>query len=72
MAETKVETQICKVCDADIRNGALFCYSCGRSVAPETNKVGQQSSNFKERKRCGKRKEGKAEKISEDKALEIQ
>ncbi len=35
MAETIVENQICSICDADVRKGALFCYNCGSSVAPE-------------------------------------
>ncbi|MGI8470210.1 MAG: zinc-ribbon domain-containing protein [Pyrinomonadaceae bacterium] len=33
--ETSVENKICKSCGADVRLGALFCYSCGASVAPE-------------------------------------
>lgn len=36
MAETIVENQICNSCGVDIRKGALFCYHCGTSVAPET------------------------------------
>lgn len=35
MAETIVENQICKTCGANVRKGALFCYSCGSSVASE-------------------------------------
>jgi transcription elongation factor Elf1 len=35
MAETLVENRICKTCDAEVRKGALFCYNCGGSVAPE-------------------------------------
>lgn len=35
MAETLVENQICKSCGADVREDALFCYNCGKSVAPE-------------------------------------
>jgi len=33
MAETLVENQVCNACGADVRPGALFCYSCGKSVA---------------------------------------
>jgi hypothetical protein len=32
MAETTVENQICQICGADVRPGALFCYSCGKAV----------------------------------------
>jgi hypothetical protein len=33
MAEKTLENQFCRTCQADIRAGALFCYSCGSSVA---------------------------------------
>jgi hypothetical protein len=32
MAETLVEDKVCNACGADVRPGALFCYSCGKSV----------------------------------------
>ncbi|HSK70910.1 MAG TPA: zinc ribbon domain-containing protein [Pyrinomonadaceae bacterium] len=35
MAEVIVENRICNNCEADVRKGALFCYNCGSSVAPE-------------------------------------
>ncbi len=35
MAETTIENQVCKTCGEGIRVGALFCYSCGSSVASE-------------------------------------
>jgi len=35
MAESLVENQDCSHCGADVRHAALFCYSCGSSVAPE-------------------------------------
>jgi len=35
MAETLVENRNCSACGADVRKGALFCYHCGGSVAPE-------------------------------------
>ncbi len=35
MAEILVENQICNACGADGRLNALFCYNCGKSVAPE-------------------------------------
>jgi hypothetical protein len=34
MAETLVENRTCSACGANVRSGALFCYSCGGSVAP--------------------------------------
>ena len=34
MAEILVENQICGACGAEVRKGALFCYNCGKSVAP--------------------------------------
>lgn len=36
MAEVAVEKNICEVCGAEIRAGALFCYGCGMAV-PERN-----------------------------------
>ncbi|CAN5699329.1 hypothetical protein BH24ACI2_BH24ACI2_02540 [soil metagenome] len=36
MAEILVENQVCNACGADVREGALFCYNCGSSVALET------------------------------------
>ena len=33
MAEAQVENQVCNACGADVRPGALFCYSCGGSIA---------------------------------------
>lgn len=35
MAETLVENRNCSACGVDVRKGALFCYHCGGSVAPE-------------------------------------
>jgi len=35
MPETLVENRICSACGAEVRKGALFCYHCGGSVAPE-------------------------------------
>ena len=35
MAEVLIENRICNNCEADVRKGALFCYNCGSSVAPE-------------------------------------
>ena len=35
MAETSVENRICSKCGAEVRKGALFCYHCGGTVAPE-------------------------------------
>ena len=36
MAEIFVENRVCPACGAEVRKGALFCFSCGGSVAPET------------------------------------
>jgi hypothetical protein len=35
MAEQVLEKQDCRSCGVDIRRGALFCYNCGTSVAPD-------------------------------------
>jgi uncharacterized Zn finger protein (UPF0148 family) len=35
MAETLVENRTCSACGVDVRMGALFCYNCGGSVAPQ-------------------------------------
>ena len=35
MASTTVKNRVCSKCGAEVRHGALFCYSCGGSVAPE-------------------------------------
>ncbi len=32
MAETSVETPICNICGAEVREGSLYCYNCGGSV----------------------------------------
>lgn len=49
MAEIAVENQVCKTCGADIRPEALFCYSCGGSVAKNSveteNKNGNNDGN---------------------------
>lgn len=35
MAEIVVNNEVCKACGADVREGSLFCYNCGGSLAPE-------------------------------------
>lgn len=35
MAETLVENRTCGKCGVVVRKGALFCYNCGDTVAPE-------------------------------------
>ena len=35
MAETITENQVCSACGADVREGSLFCYNCGGSLASE-------------------------------------
>lgn len=37
MAEILVENKVCQACGTEIRQGALFCYSCGGLVAPESD-----------------------------------
>ena len=32
MSETAVQTALCGECGADVRDGSLFCYSCGKAV----------------------------------------
>ena len=32
MPKTAVQTQICDICGADVREGSLFCYNCGGSL----------------------------------------
>lgn len=39
MAEPTVENVLCKACGADIREGALFCYGCGKSVAERSKSL---------------------------------
>ncbi len=51
MAETIIENQICNSCGTDTRKGALFCYHCGGSVAPEiavpkTDKIGEENQDL--------------------------
>jgi len=45
MAETQVENQVCNACGADVRPGALFCYSCGGSLAPKVVAVLKDKKN---------------------------
>lgn len=33
MSETLTETRICDICGAEVRDGSLYCYNCGGSVA---------------------------------------
>jgi hypothetical protein len=49
MPETLVENQICKTCGAEVRKGALFCYHCGGSVAPEISGVDNQKTSVTSR-----------------------
>lgn len=38
MPKTAVETAICDVCGAEVRDGSQFCYNCGGSVS-DTGKL---------------------------------
>lgn len=33
MPETAVETAVCDICGAEVREGSVFCYNCGGSLA---------------------------------------
>ena len=33
MPKTAVETAVCDICGAEVRDGSLFCYNCGGSLA---------------------------------------
>lgn len=35
MAEILIEDRDCEACGTEVRKGALFCYHCGASVAPQ-------------------------------------
>jgi hypothetical protein len=35
MSETVIETAVCGECGADVREGSLFCYSCGKPIRVE-------------------------------------
>lgn len=45
MAETLVKNRVCSACGATVRGGALFCYNCGGSVAPEDKKETLEKTN---------------------------
>jgi len=32
MPKTAVETAVCNICGAEVREGSVFCYNCGGSV----------------------------------------
>jgi hypothetical protein len=47
MSQTAVEELICDVCGAEVRDGSLFCYNCGTSVAePVKHSPEPQSSEL--------------------------
>ncbi|HEY0430054.1 MAG TPA: zinc ribbon domain-containing protein [Pyrinomonadaceae bacterium] len=48
MAETLVENRTCSKCGVDVRKGALFCYNCGGSVAPDIPAPENQETNGEE------------------------
>jgi len=33
MPKTAVQTAVCDICGADVRDGSLFCYNCGGSLS---------------------------------------
>ena len=63
--ETSVKNQVCQKCGAEIRPGALFCYSCGTAVAPNPadseNNAGDERDNVLSERRAAfeQNREGK-------------
>ena len=47
MAETVTEKEVCSKCGAEVREGTLFCYSCGERVASETEPPAQANGDSK-------------------------
>lgn len=43
MTESSVENKVCRACGADVREGALFCYNCGKSVQPAVESKDEKS-----------------------------
>ena len=39
MPKTAVETAVCDVCGAEVRDGSLFCYNCGGSFSKAESPV---------------------------------
>src|SRR5688572_1294740 len=35
MPKTAVETAVCDICGAEVRDGSVFCYNCGGSLAKD-------------------------------------
>ena len=40
MPKTAVQTPICDLCGADVREGSLFCYNCGGSLNKAAAELG--------------------------------
>lgn len=44
MPEIAVEDKVCANCGVDVREGADFCYNCGKPVSPEaTSEIGART-----------------------------
>lgn len=39
MPKTSVQTAVCDICGAEVRDGSLFCYNCGGSLAKREEAV---------------------------------
>ncbi|MDQ3179077.1 MAG: zinc ribbon domain-containing protein [Acidobacteriota bacterium] len=74
MAKTFVKNQICNACGVDVRSNALFCYSCGGSVAPqivvEENNKKDKTSDVRLREKIIEN--GKNDKNTEQQNIEIE
>lgn len=46
MTEKIVENQLCNSCNANVRAGSLFCYSCGSPVAPGADDLKNKKNNL--------------------------
>ena len=44
LRETAVQTGRCAKCDAEIRDGSVFCYNCGGRVADDGGEQGIEAS----------------------------
>ena len=42
MPKTAVQTPICDICGADVRDGSLFCYNCGGSLKHDAQEITQE------------------------------
>ena len=43
MATPTVQTESCRHCGADIREGSVFCYGCGKELVPADSTNGKEA-----------------------------